>query len=48
MTAIGTRDDAICKALKLLQKHSFLDWLRRYVLTGNDGSGPQVQQTINP
>lgn len=47
MTATGRCKDAVCKALKRLQEHGFIDWLRRYVPTGNDGSGPQVQQTSN-
>ena len=38
--------DAIVRALKALRRHGFLDWLRRYVATGND-HGPQVQQTSN-
>ena len=39
--------DAICRALSALRTHGFLDWLRRYVPTGNEGRGPQVQQTSN-
>lgn len=40
--------DAICRALSSLRAHGFLDWLRRYVPTGNDGHrGPQVRQTSN-
>ncbi len=39
--------DAIHRALKALRAHGFLDWLRRYVPTGNTGGGPQVQQTSN-
>jgi hypothetical protein len=39
--------DAIVRALKALRTHGFLDWLRRYVPTGNEGRGPQVQQTSN-
>ena len=38
--------DAIVRALAALRRHGFLDWLRRYVATGND-HGPQVQQTSN-
>lgn len=38
--------DAIVRALRALRVHGFLDWLRRYVPTGND-TGPQVQQTSN-
>lgn len=39
--------DAIVRAQKALRAHGFLDWLRRYVPTGNEGRGPQVQQTSN-
>lgn len=39
--------DAIVNALRNLRAHGFLDWLRRYVPTGNEGRGPQVQQTSN-
>ncbi|MBB4067395.1 helix-turn-helix domain-containing protein [Gellertiella hungarica] len=39
--------DAISRALRALRAHGFIDWLRRYVHTGNEGKGPQVQQTSN-
>ena len=39
--------DAIVRALKNLRAHGFLDWLRRYVPTGNEGRGPQVRQASN-
>lgn len=39
--------DAIVRALKNLRTHGFLDWLRRYELTGNEGRGPQVKQASN-
>lgn len=38
---------AIVRALHALRTHGFLDWLRRYVPTGAEGRGPQVQQTSN-
>jgi hypothetical protein len=38
---------AVVAALKALRAHGFLDWLRRYEPTGNEGRGPQVQQTSN-
>lgn len=39
---------AVVDALKALRRHGFLDWLRRYVPTANEGGrGPQVQQTSN-
>lgn len=37
---------AVCRALAALRRHGFLDWLRRYVPTGNE-QGPQVAQTSN-
>lgn len=39
--------DAITRALQALRLHGFLDWLRRYEPTGNEGRGPQVKQTSN-
>lgn len=39
--------DAIVRALDALRRHGFLDWQRRYKPTGNEGRGPQVQQTSN-
>ncbi len=39
--------DAVVTALKALRAHGFLDWLRRYEPTGNEGRGPQVQQASN-
>lgn len=39
--------DAVVRALKALRAHGFLDWLRRYEPTGNEGRGPQVQQVSN-
>jgi len=39
--------DAVVTALKALRRHGFIDWIRRYIPTGNLGAGPQVQQTSN-
>ncbi len=40
--------DAVVRALKALRDHGFVDWLRRFVPTDNEGSkGPQVRQTSN-
>lgn len=39
--------DAIHRALNALKTHGFLDWLRRYEPTGNEGRGPQVKQASN-
>ena len=45
---IGRSIAAVVDALKRLKAHGFLDWLRRYVPTGNAGMrGPQVKQTSN-
>lgn len=37
----------VVRALKALKLAGFLDWIRRYVATGREGFGPQVQQTSN-
>ncbi len=47
MRTLRRSRDAIVRALKALRAHGFLDWLRRYVPTGAEGRGPQVQQTSN-
>lgn len=47
MEKIGRARAAVCRALDALRTHGFIDWLRRYEPTGNDGAGPQVQQTSN-
>ncbi len=39
--------DAVVRALAALRRHGFIDWVRRYIPTGNKGPGPQVQQTSN-
>jgi hypothetical protein len=39
--------DAIVRALRNLRAHGFLDWLRRYTPTDNEGRGPQVRQASN-
>lgn len=39
--------DAIVRALANLRAHGFLDWLRRYEPTGNEGRGPQLRQASN-
>lgn len=46
MDKVGCARDTITRALKSLRAHGFLDWIRRYVPTGN-AEGPQVQQTSN-
>ncbi len=38
---------AIVRALANLRAAGFLDWIRRYVPTGEEGRGVQVQQTSN-
>lgn len=47
MAKLRRSRDAIVRALRALRDHGFLDWLRRYVPTGEQGRGPQVQQTSN-
>lgn len=47
MDRLGRSRDTIVRALKKLRAHGFIDWLRRYEPTGNEGRGPQVQQTSN-
>lgn len=47
MRKLRRSKDAIHRAMKALRAHGFLDWLRRYVPTGSEGRGPQVQQTSN-
>ena len=39
--------DAVVRALANLRGAGFLDWIRRYEPTDNEGAGPQVQQTSN-
>ena len=47
MERLGRSRDTIVRALKNLRAHGFIDWLRRYEPTGNEGRGPQVQQASN-
>lgn len=46
MEKVGCARDTIARALKALRAHGFLNWMRRYVPTGN-AEGPQVKQTSN-
>jgi hypothetical protein len=39
--------DAVVRGLKALRDHGFLDWLRRFEPTPNEGRGPQVRQVSN-
>lgn len=39
--------DAVVRGLANLRRHGFLDWVRRYEPTGNEGRGPQVRQVSN-
>ena len=39
--------DAVVRALKALRDHGFLDWLRRFEATPNEGRGSQVRQVSN-
>ena len=47
MDRLGRSRDTVVRALKNLRTHGFIDWLRRYEPTGNEGRGPQVQQASN-
>lgn len=47
MTKLKRSRDAIHRALKALRAAGFLDWVRRYEPTNNEGKGPQVKQTSN-
>ncbi|RVK85320.1 helix-turn-helix domain-containing protein [Sinorhizobium meliloti] len=47
MRMIKRSRDAVVRGLDNLRTHGFLDWLRRYEPTGNEGRGPQVKQTSN-
>ncbi len=47
MRRVKRSKDAVHRALKALREHGFLDWLRRYEPTGNEGRGPQVKQASN-
>lgn len=44
---LGYSVPAVVAALKRLRAAGFVDWLRRYVPTGETGRGPRVQQTSN-
>lgn len=48
MAKINRSRDAIVRALKALRTHGFIDWIRRYVPTGEAGYGqPKYHQTSN-
>lgn len=47
MAKLRRSRDAIVRALAALRDHGFLDWLRRFEPTGNEGRGPQVRQISN-
>ncbi len=40
MDRLGRSRDTIVRALKNLRAHGFIDWLRRYEPTGNEGAAP--------
>lgn len=45
---IRRSEKAVARALRLLQRHGFIDWIRRYVPGDDEGQrGPQVVQTSN-
>lgn len=47
MAKLHRSRDAIVRALKALRTHGFIDWLRRFIPTGNEGRGPKYHQTSN-
>lgn len=47
MAKLKRSRDAIVRALAALRAHGFIDWLRRYEPTENEGRGPQVRQVSN-
>ena len=47
MEKLRRSKSAIYDALHALRMHGFLDWLRRYEPTGQEGRGPQLRQTSN-
>ena len=47
MSKLKRSRDAIHRALKALRAAGFLDWMRRYEPTNNEGRGPQVKQASN-
>lgn len=47
MAKLRRSRDAIVRALAALRDHGFIDWLRRFEPTGNEGRGPQVRQVSN-
>ncbi|WP_230312578.1 helix-turn-helix domain-containing protein [Paracoccus lichenicola] len=47
MSKLKRSRDAVVRALKALRDHGFLDWLRRFEPTPNEGRGPQVRQVSN-
>lgn len=47
MAKLKRSRDAIVRALRALRDHGFLDWLRRFEPTENEGRGPQVRQVSN-
>lgn len=47
MSKLKRSRDAVVRALKALRDHGFLDWLRRFEPTPNEGRSPQVRQVSN-
>ncbi|WP_252869855.1 helix-turn-helix domain-containing protein [Brucella pituitosa] len=50
MDRLGRSRDTIVRALKNLRAHGFIDWLRRYEPTGNEGAAPGAagEQCLSP
>ncbi|SDL73792.1 helix-turn-helix domain-containing protein [Paracoccus chinensis] len=47
MSKLKRSRDAVVRALKALRDHGFLNWLRRFEPTSNEGRSPQVRQVSN-
>ena len=47
MGKIKRSKQAVVRALANLRRHGFIDWIRRYIPTEQDGPGPQIRQTSN-
>ena len=48
MDRLGRSRDTIVRALKNLRAHGFIDWLRRYEPTGNEGAAPKCNRRATP
>jgi len=47
MQRLRRSKDAIVRALAALRRAGFIDWVRRFEPTGNEGKGPTIRQVSN-